>query len=118
MGYWEDDDICRTQPSRGGPCPRCGYVSEKAPAWADFGVTFALGASRYRIVSVGSTNKYAPRGLHFEDLIICELVTEKWSFPDVPCLVSDVQDALLAMNKLPHFRPGDLQPAYMIEVPR
>jgi hypothetical protein len=112
------DDVCRAQPSRSAlPCPRCGYVSAKAPAWADFGVTFALAGARYRIVSVGSTNRHAPRGLHYEDLIIVEPVSKRWAFPETPCWVADVGAALRDLFMSQRFRPHELAAAYLIEAP-
>lgn len=114
------DDICRAQPLRSeAPCPRCGYLAAGKPPWADIGASFALAGSRYRIVSVGSTNRYAPRGLHFEDTVLCERVDdERWAFPKAPCPVSDIQVALTALFELPHFRPHELSAAYMIEEKR
>lgn len=114
---YADDDVCRAQPLRGPtPCPRCGYVSVKAPAWADFGVTFALAGLRYRIVSVGSTNRHAPRGLHFEDLVRVERVEQgPWALPQMPSPVSDVASALTSLFALPKFRPCELVGAYLIE---
>jgi len=107
------DDICRAQPLRGDtPCPRCGYVSAGAPSWADHGVTFALNGTRYRIVSVGSTNRYAPRHLHFEDIIGAErLDSAHWELPAAPCPTSDVKAALGNLFALPHFRAHELAAA-------
>lgn len=109
----DPDDICRSFPQRSDtPCPRCSYIPAKAPAWADHGVTFALNGIRYRIVSVGSTNRYAPRGLHFEDTILAErLDSSHWELPATPCPTSDVKAALDRLFALPHFRPHELASA-------
>ncbi len=55
--------------------------------------------------------------MHFEDVIVCEPVEDRWQLPAAPCNASDVGVALAALNSLPRFRSQDLTSAYMIESP-
>ncbi len=109
------DEACRMFNEYNTPCPSCGYTATRKPAWADFGVTFALAGVRYRIVSIGSTNRYAPRHAHFEDSVHCEPVEKHWGLPAAPCPVADMETALDALFRLPTFRPHELAGAYLIE---
>lgn len=111
------DDICRAYGIRPTePCGGCGFVSQPKPPWAEHGATFALNGKRYRVVTVGSTNKHTPGHRHTEDSIRCELVEDaSWAFPATPCPTSDVGAALRDLFSLPAFRPHELAGAYMIE---
>jgi hypothetical protein len=109
-------ELCRVAPLYPeSPCPGCGYVSQKKPEWADDGVTFALDGKRYRIVAIGSTNRFAPRQMHYECWIYCEPVEDRWLLPNSPCFVDAVGSALCDFFKLPAFRSHELVGAYMIE---
>lgn len=115
----DHDDICRAHDDRtSDPCPRCSYIPAKAPAWATHGVTFAINGKAYRIVSVGSTNRYAPGHLHFEDTILAEPLSEHWSLPNAPCPVSDFKTALDSLFGLPSFRPHELSNALVSHDPQ
>lgn len=94
------------------PCPGCGYVPRGKPAWADFKVKFALGGKTYRIVSIGSTNRFAPRQMHQEDFLICELISsESWSLPAAPATRDEVGKALDVLDRMPRFRAHELEGA-------
>ena len=108
----EQDDICRAHPQRcDEPCPRCSYIPTKAPDWAVYKATFAVNGTRYRIVSVGSTNRYS-NGLHFEDTVLAERIdSTHWELPAAPCPTSDIKSALDDLFALPRFRASDLASA-------
>lgn len=106
--------VCRAFPSRSSrACPGCGYVPSTVPSAFTFGTVFGLKGSTYRVVSVGSTNRYSPRGQHFEDYVTAELVkAEPWSLPDCPAPVADVASALhVLFHDLPKFRSFELADA-------
>lgn len=112
--FEEREWVCRVFPYRcPDPCPGCGYTPLRAPVWALRGhPTFGLGGKLYRIVSVGSTNRYAPRGLHNEDVVVCELVQdEPWMFPQIPASKDEILQALNGLNALPQFRARELENA-------
>lgn len=105
--------VCRAFPSRSSrACPGCGYVPATVPSNITFGVVFGLKGSTYRVVSVGSTNRYS-NGHHFEDYVTAELVkAEPWSLPDCPASVADVASALhVLFHDLPKFRSFELADA-------
>ena len=105
--------VCRAFPLRSDKsCPWCKYAPRTAPTWAQHGVAFALDGRSYRVVSVGSTNRYS-NGLHFEDMICAELLSaEPWSLPEPPAAVADVSRALdVLFKELPRFRPADMERA-------
>ena len=76
------------------------------------GARFAVGGKTYRIVSVGSTNRHSPNGLHNEDTVIVESVkADPWEFPSMPAQVPDVAQALRTLFALPKFRVPELKGA-------
>lgn len=104
---------CRAFPRRSArSCPGCGYTPWPRLPWVAHGATFAVDGKAYRIVSVGSTNRYSPSGLHFEDIVVAEPVSAgRWSLPELPATVDEVGDALNALNGLPKFRMPELDSA-------
>jgi hypothetical protein len=111
VGHTPDpDDICRGHPDRTNePCRRCGYVPAALPDWATHGAVFAVDGAAYRVVATGSTNRYAPRGLHFEETVSCERIGQgHWELPEAPCPAADVRDALGNLLRMPVFRAQDL----------
>ena len=94
-------------------CPGCGYVPRKAPAWATHKAVFCLNGKAFRIVSVGSTNRYSNNRLHSEDFITAEPISAApWALPDLPAPIADVASALTVLFKeLPRFRAVDLEKA-------
>jgi len=112
--------VCRAFPWRSvRPCPSCKFVPRPAPAWAVHGAVFGLDGAAYRIVSVGSSGRRSPNGLHSEAFIITEPVSsEKWSLPELPATCNDVAQALhVLFNDLPRFWIPDLERALWITPP-
>lgn len=106
--------VCRAFPWRSDrPCPACGFTPWHAPVWANHGRVFGLAGQAFRIVSVGSTNRHAPNGLHSEDYVHAELISEAWSFPQLPAGVDEVGKALKQLFALPTFRVPELANAIL-----
>lgn len=106
--------VCRAFPRRSlEACPVCHYVPAFLPPSVVHGAIFALRGTVYRVVSVGSTNRHSPSGLHFEDFATCEAVSsEPWKFPALPAPTVDVSAALhVLFNGLPKFRRFDFNRA-------
>lgn len=106
--------VCRAFPMRSErACPSCNYVPRPALSWAVHGARFALKGVLYSIVSVGSTNRYSPNHMHFEEYVIGEKISDDpWSLPETPCPVSDVAASLdVLFNKMPKFRMHELDNA-------
>lgn len=115
--YPANEWACRAFPYRSDrPCPGCGYVPARAPGWAVHGVVFGLRGKTYRVVSVGSTSRHSPQGLHYEDTVVAELVSgERWSLPEMPAAVEDVSRALRVLfDDLPRFRRPELERALVV----
>ena len=105
-GQW----VCRAFPRRSArPCPSCGYTPWILPEWVAPGKCFGFAGKCYRVVSVGSTNRYS-NGFHFEDRVTAELLRgEKWRFPALPASINDVEAALKNLFQLPTFGRLDLE---------
>lgn len=108
-----DEWVCRSFPSRCvRPCPSCGYLPAKVPGWVVHGIVFGLRGKTYRVVSVGGTNEHASNRLHYEDFVVCELVSsEPWCLPEGSVAKSLLARALGVFRQLPKFRPVDLEGA-------
>ncbi len=120
--FSEDEWVCRAFPRRcDRPCPWCKYTPSSMPAWVQHGTSFALEGQSYRVVSVGCTNSFSPRGLHFEDFVIAELLSDgPWSLPSMPATTGDVSKSLdILFKELPRFRVSAMEKALYItsEVP-
>jgi hypothetical protein len=114
--FAEREWVCRAFPWRNAQsCPSCGYVPKRLPAAFKHGAVFGLRGACYRVVSVGSTNRYSPNGLHSEDYLRCELVKEvPWALPTLPATKGDVSAALdVLFNDLPMFRWMELEGALL-----
>lgn len=102
--------VCRAFPWRSSrACPGCGYVPANVPNTITFGTVFGLQGKTWRVISIGSTNRFSPNRLHSEDYAVCQLVSaEPWKFPEVPAPVFDVERALQGLFKMPTFRSFEL----------
>jgi hypothetical protein len=112
--------VCRSFPYRSPrPCPACGVVPRRTPAWAVHGATFGLNGRAYRVITVGSSNSRTRRvhheggGLHTEDFVRAELVTSaEWSLSQLPAACDDVVRSLRVLfDELPRFWADDLSRA-------